>query len=280
MYRGAFGRHDQIRFAAYLEKVQKGEAKIHASTLYPYDIIKGYIGDGYSFCNRYGTYNVREDATLEAQWKALPNYVTEPCNAIVVADVSGSMTSDNCRPLATSIGLAIYFAERNTGPYHGLWMSFSSDCKVQKLRGETLAQKLTDLDRAHWEMDTNLESAFMNILSIAIKNRISPDEMVKSIVVVSDMEINHCTGSWSFYDEMRNRYEQAGYQIPNVVFWNVESRHDVFHADATRKGVQLCSGQSPSTFKVLMASIGMSPDEMMMQVLGSERYACVKISNA
>jgi hypothetical protein len=94
------------------------------------------------------------------------------------------------------------------------------------------------------------------------------------------MEINHCTGSWSFYDEMRNRYEQAGYQIPNVVFWNVESRHDVFHADATRKGVQLCSGQSPSTFKVLMASIGMSPDEMMMQVLGSERYACVKISNA
>lgn len=54
---------------------------------------------------------------FEAQWNQLPNYVEEGTNAIVMADVSGSMTG---RPMATSIGLAIYFAERNKGAYHNL----------------------------------------------------------------------------------------------------------------------------------------------------------------
>jgi len=279
LYRGAFGRHDEARFQAYLTAVTKGEAKINASTLYPYDLIKKYLGDGYDYLSGRGKERMKEDATVEAQWRALPNYLSEPANALVIADVSGSMTSDDARPLCSSLGLAIYFAERNTGAFHNLWMAFSRDSKVHKLRGETLAQKLASIDTQHWAMDTNLEAAFMNILNIARENRIPADQMVKSLIVISDMEINSCCSShWSFYDEMEARYRRAGYTIPNVVFWNVNSRHDVFHADATRRGVQLCSGQSAATFKVLMASIGMTPVEMMCSVLDSERYQRVTIS--
>ena len=156
-------------------------------------------------------------------------------------------------------------------------MSFSHDSRVQRLKGETLAQKLASIDTDHWDSNTNLERAFMHILDIAIKNHVPADEMVKSIIVISDMEIDYCTGSWSFYDEMRTRFMEHGYEIPNIVFWNVNSRHDVFHADKNRKGVQLCSGQSTATFKHLMNAIGMTPTEMMLQVLNSERYAPVTI---
>lgn len=280
LYRGAFAKHDEARFQAYLAAVTKGEAKINASTLYPYDLIKKYLGDGYNYLCGRGKQHLTADATVEAQWKALPNYLTAPANALVIADVSGSMTSDAARPLCSSIGLAIYFAERNTGAYHNLWMSFSGDSKVQRLRGETLAQKLASLDTQHWAMDTNLERAFQNVLDIARENNVPADEMVKSLIVISDMEINACCSSkWTFYDAMEERYRRAGYTIPNVVFWNVNSRHDVFHADATRRGVQLCSGQSAATFKVLMASVGMTPAEMMMSVLGSERYERVTLSD-
>ena len=118
----------------------------------------------------------------------------------------------------------------------------------------------------------------MKILNIAIENNIAPEEMIKSLIIISDMEIDYCTSnSWLFYDEMRNRYAEAGYEIPNIVFWNVDSRHDIFHADKDRKGVQLCSGQSASTFKQLMQSVGMTPIEMMMNVLNSERYAPIRI---
>ena len=41
-YRNAFDRHDGARFEEYLEAVQKGEAKINSSALYPYEIVEKY----------------------------------------------------------------------------------------------------------------------------------------------------------------------------------------------------------------------------------------------
>lgn len=262
-YREAFKRHDAVRFGKFLNKAVNGEAKINASTLYPYDLIEKYLSG-----------SSKLDQTIEAQWKALPDYVGQEANAMVIADTSGSMWG---RPLYSAIGLAIYFAQRNKGPFHNLWMSFSEDSKVQRLTGETLLQQISGIDMYHWGCNTNLERAFMHILDIATINHVKPEDMVKSIIVVSDMEIDCCSGNWLFYDEMRNCFAKAGYEIPNVVFWKVNSRHDIFHADKNRKGVQLCSGQSAATFQILMKSVGMTPMEMMMSVLNSERYSPIHI---
>jgi uncharacterized protein YkuJ len=278
LYRKAFERNDAKRYAKYLEDVAAGKAKVNASTLYPYDIIGKYLKkfDEYSYLQKK---HYDYDALLEEQWKALPNYLSEAANAIVVADTSGSMEwSSGGRPLHTALGLAIYFAEHNTGPYNGLWMSFSDDSRINKLKGETLAQKLQNLDMDHWGGSTNMEAAFMQILQLGIDNHISQEEMVKSIIIISDMEINECGGDWSFYNEMQKRFEANGYKIPNVVYWNVESRKDTFHVDKDRSGVQLCSGQSVVTFKHLMDSINMTPIEMMKMVLESDRYEPITIS--
>ena len=274
LYRNAFLRHDEDRFREFLAAVSNGEAKVNAATLYPYDIIEKYSNQR---CRGWMDFsNLRQDDMLEAQWKALPDYVGTEANAIVMADTSGSMSG---RPMASAVGLAIYFAERNKGAYHNLWMSFSRNATIQKLKGETLAQKLSNIDMDNWDCNTDLERAFMKVLQIATKNHIPNEEMVKSIIVISDMEIDQCTGdSWLFYDEMKNRYERAGYTIPNIVFWNVDSRHDTFHADAKRRGVQLCSGQSASTFKTLMASIGMTPVEMMLNTLNDKRYDRITVA--
>jgi hypothetical protein len=129
-------------------------------------------------------------------------------------------------------------------------------------------------------MNTDLEKAFLKVLNIAIDNNVPPEEMVKSIIVISDMEIDSCTFAkkgWSFYDKMREAYAEHGYEIPNIVFWNVDSRNNTFHADSTRKGVPLCSGQSINTFKQLMGCIGMTPVEMMEKVINSERYSKITI---
>ena len=192
-----------------------------------------------------------------------------------MADVSGSMYG---RPLATAIGLAIYFAERNKGSYQDMFMTFSAIPEIVILRGETLHQKINYINRANWDMNTDLAGAFAQVLNIALKNNVPKSEMVKSIIVVSDMEIDR-TGNndWTFYNEMKRRFEENGYDIPNIIFWNVESRHDVFHADKNRMGVQLCSGQSVTTFKQLMSCVGSSPVEMMERVINSERYACISV---
>ena len=266
IYRNAFKRHDETRYDNFLNAVANGDASINASTLFPYDIVEKYESQ----------YRPSEYATLEAQWRALPNYLDAPANAIVMADTSGSMEG---RPMHSSVALAIYFAERNQGAYHNLWMSFSQQPTIHKLQGETLLQKLQSIERKFWSNNTNLEAAFMRVLDVAIKNHVPAEEMVKSIIVISDMEIDDTQHGykWSFYDNMRDLYMKSGYIIPNIVFWNVNSRNDTFHVDKSRVGVQLCSGQSASTFKVLMKSVGMNPVEMMTNTLMAERYAPVTV---
>ena len=255
----------QERFDEYLNKVQSGEKKINSATLYPYDIVEKIL------------YGHEDSKVLEAQWDNLPDYVDGDVNAVVMADVSGSMRG---RPMATSIGLAMYFAERNKGAYHNLFMTFSGNPQFVTVKGDTIIQKINFISKAEWGMNTDLEKALLKILDVAIENHCSQKEMPKSLIIISDMEIDEADGQnhrENFYDYVYRVYEEHGYKIPNVVFWNVDSRHDVFLADKTRKGVQLVSGQSASTFKNLIGCVDKTPVEMMYSVLNSDRYQAIQI---
>ena len=271
IYRRAFERHDRERYEKFIGRAVTGEEKIHAATLYPYDIVEKVLSTGSIF----GRYTVAENPALEAQWRQLPDYVEPGTNALVIADTSGSMHG---RPLATSVGLAVYFAERNHGEFHNMFMSFSGSSRIQVLRGETLAQKINSINMNDWENNTNLEAAFKHILDIAIRGHVSPEDMPKSLIVISDMEIDYCGDrQWTFYEMMEKAFRRYGYQIPNIVFWNVASRHDVFHADKKRKGVQLVSGQSASVFRQVMQTVGMNPVEAMEKIINSERYEAITV---
>ena len=263
-YRRAFGRHDEEGFAAYIASVVEGKSKINASTLFPYDLICEY------WRNPLGGI----DATVEAQWKALPNYLTQPTNILVMADVSGSMTG---RPMETSIGLATYFAQRNTGAYHNLYMTFSNEPHFIGLRDDmTLWECYRKVATTGVGYNTNLEKAFMKILDHAVVNGIAKEEMPAALVVISDMEIDRyiqCHGL-DFYNTMKIRFKAQGYECPKLVCWNVEARNDTFlskHPDV------LCvSGQSASTFALLCANLeGKTAWDLMLDALNSPVYDCV-----
>lgn len=274
IYRNAFFRHDSDRYGKFLEKVQSGEEKINTGTLYPYDVLsKAFVYD--EWCGtRLGEY----DSTIQTLWDSLPDYVNGQYNALVIADTSGSMTCSNCRPMYTALSLAIYFAQHNRGPFHNLWMTFSEHPQYQEIKGDNLWSILRSMDMSGWNMNTNLSAALLKILHTCIENNLAPEDVPASLIIISDMEIDDCEHSgWSFYDHMKEVYKEHGYEIPNIVFWNVNSRHDVYHADKSRKGVQLVSGQSASTFLTLMNSIGMTPVEYMRSVIDSERYQLIQL---
>ena len=194
-----------------------------------------------------------------------------------MADTSGSMSG---RPIASALGLAIYFAERNTGVYKDLFLSFSHSPKFHTLKGSTLKEKLKSINMSDWNSNTNLEKAFELILDTAVKNHIPKEEMPKALIIISDMEIDCASrgGGWSFNEDMKKMFREAGYDLPATVYWNVNSRNDIFHADANRPGVQLVSGQSTAVFKQMMDSIDMTAREAMLNVINSERYAPIKVS--
>ena len=263
-YRKAFKRNDEERFDDYLQKVSTGEAKINASVLYPYDIVEKYL------------YHVNGvDPVLEEQWKALPNYVEGENKFLIMADVSGSMYG---RPMATSVGLSIYFASRNKGPFANHFMTFSAEPKLVEIKGNNLYEQIRYIIRAEWGMNTNLEAAFRLLLYTAVKHKVPKQDMPQSIVVITDMEIDACTSpDWTFYDLMKKDFEANGYDLPNIVFWNVNSRNNTYHASFDRKGVQLASGQSTVVFESLVKGLDLTPYDYMLTVINAPRYERITV---
>ena len=266
-YKKAFKTHCPDLFNTYLSKVERGEAKINSSTLYPYDLVKPYTH-----------YISREDRTSEAQWKALPNYIEGENNVLVMADVSSSMELNDGQPMATSVGLAIYFAERNKGAFKNLYMTFSSHPTFIKINpNSSLKDKVDAVMRTEVGYSTNLEGAFMAVLNTAVRNNVPQKDMPKAIVVISDMEINRYFRGYGldFVSEMAARFSAMGYTMPKLVLWNVEARNSTFHGSKSNSYVQFASGSATSTFKAVLETLEMNAYEAMMKVLNDKMYDSV-----
>jgi hypothetical protein len=258
IYKNAFLEHDQLRYSKFIEKAEKGEVKINAGTLYPFQIYKSVMSD-YS-------------PTLEALWNQLPDY-TGGKNAIVVADCSGSMMGD---PMSVSVSLALYFAERNKGAFNNYFMTFSDECELQKVTGKTLKQKIANIEREGFCGSTNLQSAFDAILETAIENDVPEDEMPSTVYIISDMEFNSaCSYGSTNLEVIQKKYKKAGYEMPSVVFWNVNASGRNLPAQSDEEGIAMVSGFSPVIFK--MAVENKTPEEVMFDTINSERYAPIKI---
>jgi len=275
LYRNAFSNHDAMGFEAYKESLVKGETKVNASTLFPYDIMETYgLRESGGWRDSYLQMSKPYDVILEEQWKALPNYVEGENNVLVMADTSGSMSG---RPLASAVGLAMYFAERNKGAFKDVFLTFSNNPKFVTLKGNSLYDKVKSVEAI--VANTDIERAFKLILDTAVKNNVPAEDMPKSLVIISDMEFDsQTTGNHNlYYDRMVEMYHNAGYEVPTIIFWNVDSRQDTFHVACDKKGVQLASGQSASTFKTIMANIGKTPLEAVIATLNSETYSMITV---
>jgi hypothetical protein len=265
MYRKAFAKQDATRYAEYLSAVEKGEAKINASTLYPYDIVEQYLYKG-----------ARNDKTIDLQWEALPNYMEgKEFNGLVVADVSGSMMG---RPMAVSISLAMYIAERNTAQvWKNKFLTFSERPKLQSIVGSTIGKRIDNLSRAAWGMNTDLMAVFKTVLDAGVKNDVPAEEMPSKLIIVSDMQFDQCCRSnkRTNFEQIQKLYRKAGYEMPQLVFWNVNAIGGNVPIKAHDTGTCLVSGCSPSILKSVLTDSVLTPVDTMNETVYTERYDAV-----
>ena len=285
IYSNAFLKKDEERRKEYLEKLKKGETKINASTLYPHDIVHKYSG---GYC-RLGN----KDATIEALWKALPDTVQGCGNTIVVADGSYSMTDNiggntTVTALDVANALAIYFAEHSSGEFKDKYITFSERPQlVDFSKADSLHDKLQIALTYDECANTNIEKVFDLILTTAIKHNMRQEDMPKNILIISDMEFDSCATSgdsnmWRrnrpnqrLFEIIAQRYADAGYQLPRLVFWNVNSRTDTIPVKENELGVALVSGFSVNIVKMVMSN-KLDPYECLLETLNSERYAPIE----
>lgn len=275
-YQMAFLKNAPYNYTAYIESLTKGEAKINAGAVYPYDIVKSL---------RYGNSEVANE-----QWNALPNWM-EGSNEMLLplVDVSGSMTcaagnNANVTCLDVAVSLGLYISEKNEGPFKDAFITFSSNPTLEVLSG-SLKDRYTQMSRSEWGMSTNLEAAFKLILNQATKHNLAQADMPTKILILSDMEFDEATNSrGSWYDEgetswtptaqqmIEQMYTDAGYVMPQIVYWNIQSRNGGIPVRFDQSGTALVSGFSPAIMTSLISGEIQSPGQIMLSVINAERY--------
>jgi len=277
-YQKAFGKHDPLRYGEYKNKLSTGEEKINASVVYPYDIIRS-LKSG-------------DNTVANAQWASLPDYLNGTNeNILPVVDVSGSMTtivSGSVTALDVAISLGLYTSERLTGVFKDTFVTFSSVPKMVKLTG-TLSQRYDQMSHGDWQMSTDLQAVFKLILNSAVKHQVPVDEMPSKIVIFSDMQFNNCvsfggniTGSKfgnpitpvsvNAMDMIRLEFQNAGYKLPTVIFWNLNGDSGNSPVKFDETGTALVSGFSPAIMKNLLGGEDMSPLSIMLKTVMIQRY--------
>jgi hypothetical protein len=255
---------EMLNINLYIANVNKGEAKINSSVLFPHEIV-----------NKYAWSLQRVDESLEALWKNLPNVVNGDNSTLVVADGSGSMC---CRVGGTSVSawqvahaLAIYFAERASGEFKNKYITFSSKPRLVNLCGKNLMENLWIANQYCECTNTNIKATFDLILNTAIENKMSQEEMPKNILIISDMEFDCGTSNVPLFTEIERQYKAYGYELPRLVFWNVNSRTNTIPVTKNKNGVVLLSGFSTNVVKMAMSG-ELDPYKCLLRTLYSERY--------
>ena len=280
-YQKAFWKRNEEGYKSYIASLQKGEAKINAGAIYPYDVTKS-LQRGNS------------DVAIE-QWKALPNYMDGSEDRILpVVDVSGSMQASaggnkNVSCMDVSISLGLYISERNTGSFKDAFVSFSAEPKLHILKGN-LRDRFAQLQRAEWGYNTNLVKVFDLVLDQATKHSVPESEMPTKILILSDMEFDKATETVSGWEKthiatkwdataqemIEQKYADAGYKVPAIVYWNIQSRGNNIPVAFDKTGTALISGFSPSILKSVVKGDITSPQGIMDETIMSPRYEAIQ----
>ena len=266
-YRNAFIRNDGERYNEFLNKASCGEVKLNTNVLTPYEIITPFFKRNVSD---------EERNSINTTWNALEDFTNDE-NALAVIDGSGSMYGGADPIRATvALSLGIYFAERNKGAFKNHFITFSETPQLVEIKGEDILDKVRYCHDYDEVANTNIQKVFELILNAAKKNHVPQEELPKRLYIISDMEFDYCADDANLtnFEYAKKLFEDAGYKLPEVVFWNVSSRNRQQPVTKNEQGVLLVSGCTPRLFSMIAdGSISdMAPYEFMMEVLMSERY--------
>lgn len=261
-YSRAFVRNDGARYRTFMDDKK---TKVNAGALYPYDVV------------HYALKKWDGKTTANKCWDNLIDYFKDKTfNGIAVVDTSASMKG---RPIEVALSLGYYCAERAKGPFHNRMITFSRRPKYINFKdyGDNFFDVVREIFRLNICEDTNLEGTFDLIFNTAKNYNLAQEDLPEYIVVISDMEFNMGVagnrGPDMLMESIRAKWTKAGYKMPKLVYWNVNSHQE--NIPELNQEVSLISGFSPVGYDMILS--GKTGIDLMFDKLLSERYAPIKL---
>ena len=281
IYKNAFARRDMIA-KKYETFAKSTETKVNAAVLVPYDVAHQAFS-----CSKYDETN---RAMIDKYWENLPNYYQDnEENGLAIVDVSGSMSG---LPLEAAVSLGAYIAERGHGPFANHFVTFSMKPELVKFEGVDIVDKFQRARHADWEMNTDIKAVFDMLLNVAKNKSTKPEDMPERLYIFSDMQFDQCLtdggrargrygyerynyptadGMNTLLESIASEWAAAGYELPKVVFWNLNSRQENIPALGSR--FSYVSGFSLSMIETILS--GKDGYDLCLEKLLSDRYKLV-----
>tara|TARA_Y100000741_G_scaffold260877_1_gene201553 strand:+ start:1074 stop:2834 length:1761 start_codon:yes stop_codon:yes gene_type:complete len=266
-----------------LAKTNPEKSVINTKTLMPYEIVKHIMCGG-------SETNIEHYNSLWSKFMYDFKNNLENCNlknGLCIADVSASMSG---RPLEACISLSILLSSLLKGPLHNKIITFSQEPEWHRIPEGDLYSQVCSLMNASWDSSTNFGKVLDLILNTAINNNLKQEELPDVLYVFSDMQWDQAclplSMTYSFYktktedkfltgyESIKLAYEEAGYKVPHIVFWNLRQT-DNYNNKSDQKGTTMMSGFSSNMFKSFLDGkfiLENTPWDTLKDILNSERY--------
>lgn len=279
-YMNAFKTHDEEGYLQYIDDIKNNKSKINTSTLYPYQIVKPLLDS----IERETEMDSDTKQQHDNLWNNLPNYYEDENNMVVV-DTSGSMYGSDfgtsIPPIYVSVSLGLYMSEKNKGFYKNKFITFSQYPELQEIQGESIYEKIMSIHSSNWGYNTDIERVFDLILNTSLENNLKQEDLPKRLIIISDMEFDSSNNNFnenkSLMVKIKDKFEKHGYELPLLVYWNVDSRNNNVPMTIDERGFQLISGFSPVILEHVIKGEFLSAEELMLSVIESDRYKDVTI---
>ena len=213
---------------------------------------------------------VKDEKLAQKLWDNLPDLIKEGENILPMIDVSGSMIG---LPVEVAISLGLYLSINNKGKFNSRYLTFSENPKLGHIPQGTLLEIRQKMLSDDWGMNTNFEKAYRLILDLAEKFDVKDEDMPTMLLVLSDMQFDESYNS-SFghskkphLDNIKRLFEERGYTMPKLVFWNLEGSHHGSPALPSDPGVGMVSGFNPSIMKAVLDCDDFTPLGIMTRAL-------------
>lgn len=278
-YKNAFARHDVERLKknaevqSYADFAKDVTKTVNADTLYPYEVVNDACRIMY-----YSNMDDTERSMINKYWDNLKDYFNEKTfNGLAMVDTSASMRGIHASaPINVAISLGMYCAERAKGPFAGHYVSFSSRPQLISVDGIDFCDKVSRIWRTNLIDNTDIEAAFNMLLETAIRNECPQEDLPENLIIISDMEFDEATNyntSKTLMEGIRDKWNNHGYKMPNLIFWNVDARQDNIPMKV-EDGITFVSGFSPVLFEQIMT--GKTAKDFVLDKLDSERYSVIR----
>lgn len=263
----AFERHLDQEFTAWKAKLASGETKVNAKVLFPHQVVERYLETS------------EPSDLLEAQWKVMLEKgadLGDFSRTLVLSDVSGSMYG---MPMVISLTLGILISQLSGQEFKNLVLTFESKPRFHKVTGNTLFDRIQSLKGAPWGGSTDFIAAMNQIVQLGVRNKIPAEKMPNRLIVVSDMQFNIASeGNFETnYQSLVKEFQQSGYPVPHLVFWNVRGSITDFPALSDDFNVSLVSGFSIDVLKAVLSGENLTPFQTMMMAILDARYDAIQL---